>query len=253
MLDTFTIICCTIILLAFIAAYAYINSTADNTLPKKRQWIEQLPSFISTLGVLGTFAGITKGLMNFDTGDLDHSIPLLLDGMKTAFFTSLLGMIGSLVLNRKVSHKFDISKQPSDTEVAADKIVSAIESNHKMFWQMSQRLNSLPDYIKEGNEDMVGKLVSDDTVKAIHNDLQQIKDDVEIIKGKQEEIEGVLNNIKSVCEEDSAERPRIRAVVMTATESISSMDNNISEVKDKIDKIAETTDDIKENQEDSEE
>ena len=124
MLDTFTIICCTIILLAFIAAYAYINSTADNTLPKKRQWIEQLPSFISTLGVLGTFAGITKGLMNFDTGDLDHSIPLLLDGMKTAFFTSLLGMIGSLVLNRKVSHKFDISKQPSDAEVAADTLVS---------------------------------------------------------------------------------------------------------------------------------
>ena len=70
---------------------------------------------------------------------------------------------------------------------------------------------------------------------------------------KQEELEDVLDSIKSACEEDSAERPRIRAVVMTATESISSMDNNISEVKDKIDKIAETTDDIKEKQEDSEE
>lgn len=253
MFDTFTIVCCSIILFAFLIAWAYISNTDDDVLPEKRRWIEQLPSLISTLGVLGTFLGITKGLLSFDTTDLDNSIPKLLDGMKTAFFTSLVGMIGSLILNRIVSHKFDISKQPSDTDKAANNIVNAINANKTLLSQMNQKLNSLPTTIKDGNKDMVSQLVRDNTVKAIHDDLQQIKDDVEIIKGKQEEIEGVLNNIKSACEEDSAERPRIRAVVMTATESISSMDNNISEVKDKIDKIAETTDDIKENQEDSEE
>lgn len=253
MFDTFTIVCCSIILFAFLIAWAYISNTEDNVLPEKRRWIEQLPSLISTLGVLGTFLGITKGLLSFDTTDLDNSIPKLLDGMKTAFFTSLVGMIGSLILNRIVSHKFDISKQPSDTDKAASNIINAINANNTLLSKMNQELSSLPTTIKDGNKDMVSQLVKDNTVKAIHDDLQQIKDDVEIIKGKQEEIEGVLNNIKSACEEDSAERPRIRAVVMTATESISSMDNSISDVKDKIDKIAETTDDIKENQEDSEE
>ncbi len=77
-IDLFTLICTLIIVGAAVGAYFYI-----------RRKIEQIPSFISTLGVLGTFLGITIGLWDFETSDLDHSIPLLLNGLKTAFLRRL--------------------------------------------------------------------------------------------------------------------------------------------------------------------
>lgn len=52
------------------------------------------------LGLLGTFAGLTIGIWNFDSSTSDHiqsSIQVLLSGMGTAFFTSLVGMSTSLL------------------------------------------------------------------------------------------------------------------------------------------------------------
>ena len=73
----FTIIACIIIIVAGAWAYKYIYDASDSELKKNRKWIEQLPSLISTLGVIGTFAGITIGLVHFDPDHLDDSIPRL--------------------------------------------------------------------------------------------------------------------------------------------------------------------------------
>lgn len=51
-----------------------------------------LKSIIMSTGVLGTFVGIFVGLLEFDTTHLETSVPLLLDGLKTAFYTSIVGM-----------------------------------------------------------------------------------------------------------------------------------------------------------------
>lgn len=63
------------------------------THPAARQFA---PTFMTSLGILGTFIGIVSGLMDFDTADIDGSIPSLLSGLKTAFLTSIVGMIGTL-------------------------------------------------------------------------------------------------------------------------------------------------------------
>lgn len=129
MLEYITWCTTSLIVIATIVIWLYIRYNKENNeLIKKRRWIENLPSLISTLGVIGTFAGITVGLMNFDTGDLDNSIPLLLEGLKTAFFTSLAGMIGSLILTRQVSAVFDQKDGGvSDINMAAGQIVNAVE------------------------------------------------------------------------------------------------------------------------------
>jgi len=57
-----------------------------------------LPSFAVSCGIFGTFWGIFVGLSEFDTTKISESIPSLLDGMKTAFFTSIIGMAASLIL-----------------------------------------------------------------------------------------------------------------------------------------------------------
>lgn len=52
------------------------------------------------LGLLGTFLGLTLGIRDFDTANVQNiqiSIQSLLDGMSTAFLTSLLGMGLSIV------------------------------------------------------------------------------------------------------------------------------------------------------------
>ena len=107
-LDIATWVLVVFIILSAIIAGVYIKKQNENrALIQKRRWIESLPSLISTLGVLGTFSGITLGLWFFDTKNLNDSIPLLLSGLSTAFFTSLAGMIGSLILNRYVSSLYD--------------------------------------------------------------------------------------------------------------------------------------------------
>ena len=111
-------------------AYRWINIQASNKqLVNKKRWIELLPSLISTCGVLGTFGGITLGLALFDTDHLDVSIPKLLYGLRTAFLTSLAGMIGSMILSRKVSSLYDKEdKGVSDANQAAAVIARSVES-----------------------------------------------------------------------------------------------------------------------------
>jgi hypothetical protein len=55
-------------------------------------------SLIVSLGLLGTFTGIVLGLWDFDTHEIRSSVPQLLDGLKTAFITSIAGMALSIAL-----------------------------------------------------------------------------------------------------------------------------------------------------------
>lgn len=242
--DKFTIICCVIIVCAFLASWRYIAATGSENLKNRKKWIEQLPSVVSTLGVLGTFMGITSGLMSFDTSDLDTSIPLLLDGLKTAFFTSLFGMAGSLILNRIVSHKFDKENKQSEIKNAAQQIVDTLKANQ----------NNLPYILNRSNIDLVRVLAEDDTVKVIRADVEQLKDDIEEIKGLVQEIRGcidvqnnALNSIQTATGETADELPRLRAVAVTATASISALDNNVEEINSIVNNIDTAASEINEN------
>ncbi|MFP6868382.1 MAG: hypothetical protein VCE91_03380, partial [Nitrospinota bacterium] len=60
--------------------------------PLAKEFCEHTQATLATVGVLGTFFGIYIGLLDFDVKDIDGSIPKLLDGLKLAFVTSILGM-----------------------------------------------------------------------------------------------------------------------------------------------------------------
>ncbi len=57
-----------------------------------------MKSVIVSVGVLGTFIGIFIGLYNFDTSNIEGSVPMLLEGLKFAFVTSIGGMTFSILL-----------------------------------------------------------------------------------------------------------------------------------------------------------
>ena len=60
-------------------------------------FVHYAPNLLTTLGILGTFVGIVIGLLAFDVSDIDASMGPLLDGLKTAFITSLVGIFLAIV------------------------------------------------------------------------------------------------------------------------------------------------------------
>ena len=186
-LDAFTIILTLVVIAVYVISAIYVKrKKSKNQLETKRRWIEQLPSLVSTCGVLGTFIGITKGLIGFDTLDIAGSIPTLLGGLSTAFFTSLAGMIGSLLLSKQVNGSFDdVEKGVSDATSAASLVVNAIQS-------------LVGEYQKQGKEqssffaDVTNRI--SDIEKGISQlkDNQVVKSQVDSLQSKIQETQGLL-------------------------------------------------------------
>jgi methyl-accepting chemotaxis protein len=63
---------------------------------------ESIPSTFVTLGLLGTFGGVAYGLYKFDTSPdkIKESIQLLLDGLKTAMYTTIAGVSLSIIFGK---------------------------------------------------------------------------------------------------------------------------------------------------------
>jgi len=57
---------------------------------------EAAPTILTSIGIFGTFLGGAIGLSNFDTQHLQESVPQLLSGLKTAFWSSIAGLLGAL-------------------------------------------------------------------------------------------------------------------------------------------------------------
>lgn len=62
-----------------------------------RNFVAYTPALLTTLGIFGTFIGIVIGLLAFDASNIDESIEGLLAGLQTAFLTSLLGILSSIL------------------------------------------------------------------------------------------------------------------------------------------------------------
>lgn len=79
------------------------------------------PTLLTTLGILGTFVGIISGLLGFDVNNIDDSIGGLLAGLKTAFITSLVGMLLSIAYKLLLSSSW-ISPKAVVGQLDEDKI-----------------------------------------------------------------------------------------------------------------------------------
>ncbi|KZN67518.1 MotA/TolQ/ExbB proton channel family protein [Pseudoalteromonas luteoviolacea] len=89
---------------------------------KQSEFVNYVPTLLTTAGIFGTFAGIVMGLYDFDHTQIDSSISNLLFGLKTAFFTSLLGLLLSIIFKTLLTTRF-VDK---DSEVVSDASPEAI-------------------------------------------------------------------------------------------------------------------------------
>lgn len=222
----FTVFACIVIFLAWAWAYKYVYEAKDSDLKKNRKWVEQLPSLIATLGVIGTFVGITIGLMGFQKGDIEGSIDNLLDGLKTAFFTSLLGMVGSLLLSRRVNHAYDKIGDDSEAKEAARMVVDAIKELQE---ENERNFKDLITASDKSRKEMV-KAIQSGSLKEY---IEQVADDLEEANSKLQAIQQSLaESNDSSKNQQLAELSRISAELLTASVVITKMGNDMDEIKD---------------------
>ena len=126
------------------------------------------PSLLTTIGVLGTFVGILIGLMNFDVADISQSVPRLLDGMKTAFVTSVLGMSGGILVKliSELVGKADNTSEPKGVE---DVLQALTELKQEEMLSRKELLQSL-ERVRQG--------LTGDAESSLVTQIQRLRSDV---------------------------------------------------------------------------
>lgn len=246
-----------------------IKFKKSDKLLANRRIVEYFPTFVSTLGVLGTFYGITVGLLAFDTADLDKSIPGLLDGLKTAFFTSLAGMIGSMILSAFISRKQDQNDGGvSDINQAAGTICQAVQQMSELNKATIERLSEQMTE-QEKDRKVFYRSMGDvmDKVKesqsAIAKTLQNINtsqesaasalDSLVILQRSQE---GALDSIKETAtsmvssigslEEVTSAQTESLVAMQKYSEEVSEFTHHVPEILDVVSGMSTTQDEINE-------
>lgn len=246
-----------------------IKFKKSDKLLANRRIVEYFPTFVSTLGVLGTFYGITVGLLAFDTADLDKSIPGLLDGLKTAFFTSLAGMIGSMILSAFISRKQDENDGGvSDINQAAGTICQAVQQMSELNKATIERLSEqmaeqekdrkafyrsmgdVMDKVKESQSAIAETLQS---INTSQGSAASALDSLVILQRSQE---GALDSIKETATSMVSSIGSLEEVTSAQTESLDAMrkyseevsefTHHVPEILDVVGSISTTQDEINE-------
>ena len=112
---------------------------------KEPELVSYTPTLLTSMGILGTFVGIVVGLLGFDSHNIQESIGPLLEGLKTAFITSLVGMASSILYKIIVTSGLVAPKQSPDDPLAPEEI--GAEHIHQAITKQSDALNDLKQAI----------------------------------------------------------------------------------------------------------
>ena len=148
----------------------YINDDTVTHGPGNANLAEMIPSLLTSLGILGTFMGMVRGLGGLDFANADNiieGIPTLLEGMRFAFGTSVAGVSCSIVfsmLNRIAqgsSYRAVDDFVESFTQLAMqrplDNDVQLICQNQDSNHMLSTLTDTLPGQLAKSMEIGVGR------------------------------------------------------------------------------------------------
>jgi archaellum component FlaC len=127
-----------------------------------------LPSLAVSLGILGTFVGIYIGLLEFDVSDISGSIPKLLAGLKTAFATSIAGLVASIML--KFVFEAKSTHEESKTDIKSEDPINLLR-------KIASGINSLEKSSREIESSIVSCFRSDEEYSLI-SQLKLIRQEI---------------------------------------------------------------------------
>ena len=164
---------------------------------------ELIPNLFPTIGILGTFVGIAIGLYSFnpDPNNIDESIENLLDGLKTAFYVSILGVFLLLVFSIYSSFKKDKMGLLSDEAEAINSLKDAVieMTKHLHYIEDGRSVSTsiiLRDLYKESQKQSVSLAsfssdlafsltdVLNNPTEGVTHELRQLKKEIELLGQK---------------------------------------------------------------------
>jgi len=195
------------LLMVILAFKDYSSAKTDNH--------QDYKSIIISIGVLGTFLGIFLGLMEFDTTNIKESVPILLEGLKTAFITSIVGMAISIGLSitQKITGHGDIEDELQilnlmNTHLEKLSVLGSIDERLKQLDTlplMNTKLDSMDTNIKTLSQDISSvkeQMSSDQKIlfefleKSLDKVNQSLEDAIDALaEGATEEIIKALENV----------------------------------------------------------
>ncbi len=157
---------------------------------------EVIPSLLTSLGILGTFIGLMRGLGGLDMTDAAKTmegIPRLIGGMTFAFMTSIAGISCSLVFNmfNRMAYGSVTGAIDDFTDAFADLVMQKpLEDNVQMICQQEDQALLL----RQVSADM-GQRVSEGIIAGVQQSLTPVTQSMNnfILGQTQGQLEGVAN------------------------------------------------------------
>lgn len=170
------------VVMAFIAAiWGYFFFFKFNA-----RTVSNAPTVLTSVGIFGTFLGVAIGLSDFNTEDIRSSVPTLIDGLKTAFWSSVMGIFCALTI--KIRHLYEIQKITHTEEshgATIDDIVNQLSDVNKaligeeestllsQIKLMRQDSNDKLDGLRQSMEDFI-KNMAENNSKALIEALNEV-------------------------------------------------------------------------------
>ena len=172
----------------------YINDDTVTHGPGNATLAELIPNLLTSLGILGTFMGLSRGLSSLNFGDsekLVEGIPVLLEGMRFAFGTSVAGISCSIVFNmlnrisQGSSYRAIDDFVTSFTQLAMSR---PLDNDVQMIIQNQDR-----NYMLQGINDTLVDRLADNVGRCITRAMSPVSDSMDrfIIGATRNQIDGV--------------------------------------------------------------
>ena len=120
-----------------------------------------MPGIFTGLGLLGTFAGITVGISGIDLGNvetMESGIEVLLSGTKTAFLTSVVGLILALGYNLLDNWIYRPYTKKLATLIDQLNTLFPSKSLEEFLSNQAEQAEEQTDAMRELNGELVGRL-----------------------------------------------------------------------------------------------
>ena len=229
---------------------------------KEKQYSKEsvLGNIASTIGVLGTFVGISIGLWKFNPNDITSSVPILLSGMKIAFATSIIGMAASIfmkyiALKNEDEENIDDIMELFNTMIAESRNVNnTLIENQK---QTENVLNKVSEIWASHQENLTVELKSEilnlnnNTISKQEELIGEFKKLGECFTLLNSGVNNLLTwqeNYKETIENTTKELEIVIQTIHNADESIESISKNSSLIKENNENLSEVLKEINKTQ-----
>lgn len=212
----------------------------------------KIKTIATSMGILGTFVGIAYSLYHFDVQDITNSVPNLLEGLKTAFYTSIAGLFISLLASFKEKYALDEDTENVYIENNSKDILEEIKTLNKNFENSNSLLIKETVEFKKENSENLSKLnasFDDFSKKMTDSNIDALTEAIEKVMGEfnttiNEKLGVTFDNFRNSVENLNNWQQQYKEQISTHLEQITQTKNAVEGMEDSISSMKESYENI---------